>query len=341
MVIYKNVSLKKYNTFGLNYYAQRMIRLNTEKEATELFNGTISWEKPLLIIGSGSNLLFTEDFRGTILFPDFKGKRIKAEEKDTGNIIVTAGAGVIWDDFVEWTVKKGLGGVENLSLIPGTVSAAAVQNIGAYGVEAREKIIEVKAISTNDGKIRSFKNHECEFGYRNSIFKNSGKGKYLISRVSFSLTKNPSLNLSYGSLSEEVARLGPATLENVRKGVINIRRSRLPDPEISGNAGSFFKNAVVRNSVAENLKKEYPEMPVYPDQEGYTKLASGWLIDQCGWKGFRKGDAGVHEKQALVLINYGNATGLEIYKLSEDIKKSVKDKFGVDLEREVEIVGPI
>jgi UDP-N-acetylmuramate dehydrogenase len=340
-MIYKNIPLKKYNTFGLNYYASCMITIKTEKEATELFDGTFAWDKPLLILGGGSNILFTGNFKGTILYPELYGIIKEKDETGSGNVIVSAGAGVNWDEFVAWTVSQGLGGVENLSLIPGKVGATPVQNIGAYGVEVKDLIEKVKTISITDGSVRFFSNEECEFGYRNSFFKDRGKGRYLVTRVYYRLVTSPVLNLSYESLKEEVNKLGKETLQNVRQGVINIRRSKLPDPEIIGNAGSFFKNPVVRISEGEILKKEYPDMPVYKDREGYIKLASGWLIDRCGWKGKRKGDAGVHEKQALVLVNYGNATGKEIYSLSDEIKESVFHKFGIALEREVEVIGAI
>ena len=341
MMIFKNIALRKYNTFGLDYMADCMIRIKTEKEAISLFNGSVSFKKPLLILGSGSNILFTSDFKGTILCPQIGGIRIEEQHTQNGYVIVSAGAGVTWDDFVAWAVNKEYGGMENLSLIPGKVGATPVQNIGAYGVEVKDLIVKVKTISTENGSVRFFSSDECEFGYRNSIFKNREKGKYLVTRVFYKLTTKPLLNLGYESLKEEVNKLGEATLRNVRQGVINIRRSKLPDPEIIGNAGSFFKNPVVQSTVALQLKNVYPDMPVYKDQEGLTKLASGWLIDMCGWKGKRNGDAGVHEKQALVLVNYGNATGKEIYCLSQEIKKSVFEKFGIDLEREVEVVGVI
>jgi UDP-N-acetylmuramate dehydrogenase len=341
MMIYKNIPLKKYNTFGLDYMTECMIHIKAEKEATALFNAIADLKKPLLILGSGSNILFISDFKGTILYPELKGIKLEEQEPENGNVIVSSGAGVDWDVFVAWSVNKGFGGLENLSLIPGKVGATPVQNIGAYGVEVKDLIVKVKTVNINDGSIRVFSNKECEFGYRNSIFKSSEKGKYLVTRVYYRLRYKPLLNLSNESLKEEVNKLGKETLKNVRQGVINIRRSKLPDPEIIGNAGSFFKNPVVQGLVALNLKNEYPDIPVYKDKEGYMKLAAGWLIDRCGWKGKRKGDAGVHEKQALVLVNYGKATGKEIYDLSEEIKKSVYDKFGVELEREVEVVGVI
>jgi len=339
MMIYKNIPLKKYNSFGLDYMADCMIHIRTENEATALFNEIANTQKPQLILGGGSNILFTSDFKGTIIYPEMKG--IKIEENENGSVIVSAGAGVNWDDLVEWTVAKGFGGLENLSLIPGRVGATPVQNIGAYSVEVRESIVKVKTISTEDGSLRIFDNSECEFGYRNSIFKRDKKNRFLVTRVFYRLSTSPSLNLFYDSLRQEVDMLGKENLRNVRQAVINIRRRKLPDPQIIGNAGSFFKNSVVTISVADRLKKEYPEMPVYEEREGFKKLASGWLIDKCGWKGKRIGDAGVHDKQALVLINYGKATGKEIYDLSEEIRMSVNERFGVDLEREVEVIGVI
>jgi UDP-N-acetylmuramate dehydrogenase len=339
MTIQKNISLKKYNTFGLDYTADCMMNIKTEKEAIALFKGEISWKKPLLVMGSGSNILFTNDFKGSILRAEFGG--IKIEEQTGDNVIVSAGAGVSWDNLVEWTVNNCFSGLENLSLIPGSVGASPVQNIGAYGIEVKDFIEKVKTISVSDGSIRLFNKAECEFGYRNSIFKKSEKGKYLVTRVYYKLIVKPVLNLSYGSLKEEVDKLGSETLINVRQAVINIRKNKLPDPDVIGNAGSFFKNPVVTVAVASRLKKIYPLIPSYKDQSGLVKLAAGWMIDQCGWKGKRTGDAGVHEKQALVLVNYGKATGKEIYSLSEAIKKSVENKFGVELEREVEVVGTI
>jgi UDP-N-acetylmuramate dehydrogenase len=339
MLICKNIPLKKYNTFGLDYIADCMITVKTETEAISLLSGDIHWKKPLLIMGSGSNILLTGDFKGTILHPEIRGIRVENQFKDS--VIISAGAGVNWDKLVEWTVNKGFGGLENLSLIPGKVGATPVQNIGAYGVEVKDSIERVRTICIRDGSIKIFSNNECDLGYRNSIFKKSNKGKYLITRVYYKLTINPLLHLKYGSLEEEVNKLGGVTLKNVRQAVINIRRSNLPDPELIGNAGSFFKNPIVSKPVAESLKKDFPDIPVYEVQSGGSKLAAGWLIDQCGWKGKRTGDAGVHDKQALVLVNLGKATGTEIYSLSEEIRKSVHNKFGVELEREVEVVGPI
>jgi UDP-N-acetylmuramate dehydrogenase len=341
MKIYENALLKKYNTFGLNYTADYLIHIQTEAEATSIFKGIIPCQNPIMILGGGSNILFISDYKGTILYPEISGIKIENTDRINGFVTVSAGAGVDWDTFVEWTVNKGFGGLENLSLIPGKVGATPIQNIGAYGVEVKDLITQVRTISTENGTLRIFENNECEFGYRNSIFKNELKGKYLVTRVYYKLTTDTVLNLSYGSLKDEVATLGDINLKNVRQAVINIRQSKLPDPEIIGNAGSFFKNPVVKMEVGTLLKNKFPDMPVYSDRDGYVKLASGWLIDKCEWKGVRRGDACVHDKQALVLVNYGNASGKELLDLSEEIKNSVSDRFGIDLEREVEIVGII
>jgi UDP-N-acetylmuramate dehydrogenase len=336
MIIRGNVSLKKYNSFGLEYIAKHMVHLRTEKEAVSLFNGSVHLKQPALIMGGGSNLLFTENFKGTIIIPAFKG--IKIEEESDEFVIISAGAGVVWDKLVEWSVTKGYGGLENLSLIPGHTGAVPVQNIGAYGVEARETIFKVKTISTHDGSTRFFTNEECGFAYRNSIFKESEKGNYLVTRVYFKLITNPVPDLSYGTLKDEVMKLGEPSLKNLRQAVMNIRRSKLPDPAVIGNAGSFFKNPVVEKPIADDLNIRFPGLPCYNDRPGSVKLAAGWMIEQCGWKGHRTGDAGVHEKQSLVLVNHGKATGMEILELSEKIKISVFEKFGLLLEREVEII---
>ena len=339
MNIYSNISLKKYNTFGLDYKADRIVAPGSEKEVIQFFKEEESVKGSLLIMGGGSNILFTGNFNGTIINPLIVG--INIEERDHDHVIVSAGAGVNWDAVVEWSVNNGFGGLENLSLIPGSVGATPVQNIGAYGAEVKDNIIKVRTVCIADGSIKEFTNPECRFGYRNSIFKSTLKGSYLVTRVYYRLNVNPLLNLNYGAINDEVKKLGAPSLINVRQAVINIRRSKLPDPEIIGNAGSFFKNPVVKMKYAGELQKKYPEMPGYADPSGDLKLHAGWLIEQCGWKGKRIGDAAVHEKQALVIINHGNATGGDILNLSEKIKKSVYDKFGIELEREVEVIGPI
>lgn len=335
-MIYENISLKKYNTFGLNIKADRLITFKLEDTAIRYFKSNKGNHKNFLILGRGSNLLFTSDYHGTIIHPEMEG--ITLEEKKNDYVIISAGAGIEWDQLVEMTVNHGLGGLENLSLIPGSVGAAPVQNIGAYGSEVKHYIEKVRAVSTKDGSIKEFSNQECRFGYRDSIFKNELKGSYLITKVFFRLSTKLLLSLGYGSLREDIGRLGEHSLSNARKVVINTRALKLPDPAVTGNAGSFFKNPVVDSSFASTLKSKYPEMPSFHDPSGGIKLAAGWLVEQCGWKGKRIGDAGVHDKQALVIVNYGNATGKELYYLSEEVRKSVLEKFGILLEREVEVI---
>jgi len=336
MLICRNINLKPYNTFALDYLAGTMIHIRTEKEARILFRKELSWKNPLLILGGGSNLLFTENFIGTILHPEIG--RIKIEEQKGEYVTISAGAGVKWDKLVEWCVDMGFSGIENLSGIPGNVGAVPVQNIGAYGIEAGDSITRIRTISISDGTLRIFSNAECNFRYRSSIFKTSEKGRYLVTRVYFRLAINHNPSLSYGSLKEEVCKIGRPTLKNIRTAVLKIRESKLPDPNVIGNAGSFFKNPVVSKTTAGKLLKAFPGIPIYEDPSGNKKLAAGWLTEQCGWKGKRFGDAGVHEKQALVLVNHGKATGKEIFELSEEIKKSIMKKFGIELEREVEVI---
>jgi UDP-N-acetylmuramate dehydrogenase len=336
MRIFRNASLKPYNTFGLEYIAGTIIQITSEKEARTLFKGELTWKKPLLLVGGGSNLLFTKDFKGTIVCPRLK--RIKIEDQAGEHVTVSAGAGVKWDRFVEWCVEKGFSGIENLSGIPGNVGAVPVQNIGAYGMEAKDCILKVRTISIIDGKVKLYNNKDCNFGYRSSVFKTFLKGEAMVTRVYFRLNVNHKPNLGYGYLQEEVGKLGGPTLKNIRTAVLKIRKAKLPDPEIIGNAGSFFKNPVISKASAGKLVSTFASMPVYDDPSGRQKLSAGWLIEQCGWKGIRKGDAGVHEKQALVIVNHGKASGKEILELSEEIRKSVVKKFGIEMEREVEVI---
>ena len=338
MLIEENISLRPYNTFGLNYKAERIIHLHDDSDIRSV-SKTINNNKPYLILGGGSNLLFTGNYNGTLIHPMSGGVRIL--KHDNNSVFISAGAGIRWDDLVAWTVENGFYGLENLSLIPGNTGAAPVQNIGAYGVEVRNAIDRIETIRLADGKQVIFSNEDCGFDYRYSIFKGPEKGNYVVTRVFFRLSTDAELNLGYGGVKEEVLKLGEITLKNVRSAIIRIRKNKLPDPYVTGNAGSFFKNPVVPDEAAEKLRKEFPLMPQYPERKGFTKIAAGWLIEQCGLKGKRSGDAGVHEKQALVLVNYGHATGSDIYRLSESVRQSVKDQFGLDLEREVEIVGAI
>lgn len=338
-MIYKNFSLKSFNTFGLDYRADIFISVNSEEEAAQIIRSGKQVTGPVKIIGGGSNLLFVSDFHGTIIHPSIEG--IKVEEETAEYAIVSAGAGLNWDSMVEWTVSHKLGGLENLSLIPGTVGAAPVQNIGAYGREVSETITKVTAVDIADGTLKEFSNNDCIFGYRDSIFKRQLKGRYLITGVNFKLSKRPDSRIDYGSLRQETEKSGEITLRTIRNAVIEIRRSKLPDPELLGNAGSFFKNPIISREKFEELKSKYQKIPSYDDPSGGIKLPAGWLIEQCGWKGKRIGDAGTHEKQALVLVNHGAATGKEIYDLSEKIKKSVGETFGIEIEREVEVIGSI
>lgn len=338
-MIYENISLRKYNTFGLNIKADRLITFRMEENVIHHFKQKQAPPDEYLILGSGSNVLFINDFHGTIIHPGIEG--ISVEEKKDDFVVISCASGVVWDKLVELTVNYGFGGLENLSFIPGMVGAAPVQNIGAYGMEVAETIEKVRGISLSDGSVREFSKTECEFGYRNSIFKGKQKGKYLITRVFFRLSTRPKLSLEFGSIKEEIDRLGATSLGNVRKIVINTRQKKLPDPAFIGNAGSFFKNPVVESAFADDLKRRYPGLPLFRDHSGCTKLAAAWLIDQCGWKGKRIGNAGVHDKQPLVIVNHGNATGLELFEFSEQVRKSVYEKFGIDLEREVEVIGTI
>lgn len=293
---------------------------------------------PVLILGGGSNLLFVSDFDGLVLYPNIPG--ILPEKEDASHVWVRAGAGVEWDDLVEFTVGKGWGGIENLSLIPGKVGAAPVQNIGAYGQEAADTIVSVSGIDLRNGNEWEINASDCRFAYRNSIFKQELKGKFLVTSVLFKLGKFPQLNLSYEGVARMLDGISEPTVSDVRNVIVDIRRSKLPDPAVIGNAGSFFKNPVVESDLASRLSESHPSMPQYAVGDvGKVKLSAGWLIDQCGWKGATRGGAGVHEKHALVLVNRGEGTGKEIYDLSEEIRQSVRLRFGVDLEREVLVIG--
>lgn len=334
---FKNQSLKTYNTFHLDVCAQNYLRLYT-KEGWALFceqhKTRLSFPKKL-ILGGGSNILFLGDVHRLVVHPVMKG--ISVIDQDEKHTWVEAGAGVVWDDLVDWTVEQGLGGIENLSLIPGCVGASPVQNIGAYGMEAKDTIEMVRGINLEDGSDFEMINQACQFAYRNSFFKNSLR-QLMITSVVFKLDNHPEFKLSYGQLKTEVEKLGETNLKNVRKAVIGIRKSKLPDVTEIGNAGSFFKNPVVDGSLVEQLQSAYPDMPVYMTEGSMVKLAAGWLIEQAGWKGYRSGDTGVYDKQALVLVNYGEAKGKDIFELSESIRQSVFDKFRVELEREVNVV---
>lgn len=335
---FTNYSLRNHHTFGTEASVRHYFEFTETEDLKGFLETTLEWKNlPVLILGEGSNLLFVNDFNGLMLNPNIPG--IAEVHEDRNNIWLEVGAGVRWDDLVDYAVFNGWGGIENLSLIPGKVGAAAVQNIGAYGMEIQNRIESVTGFDLETLNEYTIDAPDCQYGYRDSIFKNQLKDKFVITSVVFKLDKFPEFILNYGDLKAETEKLGNINLRNIRKAVIAIRESKLPDPKVFGNAGSFFKNPIVELSLAEQLLAENPKIPHYPASEGKTKLAAGWLIEQCGWKGFRCGDAGVHEKQALVLVNYGNATGKEIYDLSEEIRQSVQNKFGVELEREVNVIG--
>jgi UDP-N-acetylmuramate dehydrogenase len=338
---FENYSLKALNSFSIEASARYFFEFTEPEDLQELLQSKpAGFLNPLLILGGGSNLLFTDDFEGWVLFPHIPG--ITIEREDRSGIWLRVGAGVVWDDFVAYAVREGWGGIENLSLIPGRVGAAPVQNIGAYGQEVSEVVEMVSGIDLRTGELCHIPAADCGFRYRNSIFKQELKGIFVITSVLFRLEKFPLPVLGYQGVAAALQHIPQPGVADVREVVIGIRRSKLPDPEVLGNAGSFFKNPVVSQALAGSLKAEYPEIPVYPaGEEGKVKLSAGWLIDRCGWKGIRRGDAGVHDKHALVLVNYGNATGREIYDLSEEIRQSVIEKFGVLLEREVNVVGSI
>ena len=334
---FENYPLKQYNTFGLNTSARYFFEF-TEQEDLPAFlqSGKYNKELPLLILGGGSNILFRNDFKGLILYPKIPGINICREDRQ--HVWLEAGAGEVWDDLVGYCVDAGLGGLENLTDIPGSVGAAPVQNIGAYGQEAGNVIELVKGYDLINDKALEFSNSECEFAYRDSLFKRELKNRFVITSVVFRLEKFPQFNLSYGKLEEQVNSMGGLNLHNVRKAVREIRSSKLPDLKTLGNAGSFFKNPVVEKQTAEKIRSLYSDIPVYPAGEDKVKLAAGWLIDKAGWRGRRSGNVGVYDKQALVLVNYGAATGEDIYALSEEISQSVFEKFGIRLEREVNCI---
>lgn len=331
-----SISLKPYNTFGMDVLAKNFVEIKAEEELPALLKTINQYPGKVMFLGGGSNVLFTRDFDGLVVKIATKG--IEIIDQDADFVYVRGMAGENWDDFVQFCVIRGFGGLENLSLIPGNVGTSPIQNIGAYGVEIKDTFYMLDAVSLRTGEFREFYPEDCAFGYRDSVFKNELKGQYLILSVTFRLTRKPVVNTSYGAIGAELAVMGEApSIKSVAKAVCNIRRSKLPDPNEIGNAGSFFKNPVIDHAKFNELKSSYPEIPAYPNEHG-VKLAAGWLIEQCGWKGFREGDAGVHAKQALVLVNYGTATGNQMLNLAHKIIASVNEKFGVEIEPEVNII---
>lgn len=311
--------------------ADRLIEFANEDELKSALTGAV---KPLLFMGGGSNLLFLNNFAGTVFHSVIDDINIVAE--DDNSISLRVGSGVVWDDFVAYCVEKGWWGVENLSLIPGEVGASAVQNIGAYGVEVKDVLQNIEAISVDDLSKRIFTNAECNYGYRDSIFKNSLKGKYVITYVTYRLSKTANPNIGYGALKSVLSE--NPSLNEIRDAIIGVRNSKLPDPKVYGNAGSFFMNPVIPMEQFAELQSRYPEIPSYPASDGYIKVPAGWLIEKSGWKGKSLGNAAVYEKQALVLINRGGATGMEVKHLADTVIADVKEIFGITLHAEVNYI---
>jgi UDP-N-acetylmuramate dehydrogenase len=362
MQIFSNHPLKAYNSFGIEVYARKFIEVSDTEELAELLKEHNDGYRKLYILGGGSNILFTDDFDGTIVKVNNRGIEVLKEDDDEVHIRVAAGED--WDGLVEFCVDKGWGGLENLSGIPGQAGSSPIQNIGAYGSELKDHFISLEAINKCSGEPIAYKAEDCRFGYRDSIFKRALRGRAVITHVILRLTKKPVFNLSYQVLNQKLSHHSAAeiNLPKIREAVLQIRASKLPDPKVIGNAGSFFKNPVISSLQLEGLKERFPGIVYYdvptfrgsnvPEDNVHVnvlaadcrppttdfKLAAGWLIDQAGWKGYREGDAGVHINQALVLVNYGKATGREILDLSMKIQRSVKEKFGIELEREVNVV---
>ncbi len=335
--IKENYSIKNHNSFGVNVYAKYFSSFSTEEELIEILENEICKTESILILGEGSNILFTRDFEGIILSNKIKGINVISE--DNNNITIEVGAGEVWHDFVLWSIRKSLSGIENLALIPGLVGACPMQNIGAYGSEVKDVITKVSYIEIKSGLRKEFTNRECNFRYRHSIFKDELKDMTVITKVVFKLSKTPINNIKYGSIEDEIIRINQSpSPSSIAEAVINIRSRKLPDPKVLGNSGSFFKNPIVQSSKFKRLKKKFPDMVGYKMSEKETKIAAGWLIDNAGYKGYRKDDAGVHKHQALVLVNHGNASGMDILNLAKEIQKKIKDKYSITIENEVNIL---
>ena len=333
--VFEQADLRGRNSFHVSQRAARLIEFDKAEELPALFEQY--HPEQWMVLSGGNNVLFTRDYEGTLITPC--GTDIKIIAEDDREVEVEVEAGLEWDDLVRWCVERGLWGIENLSLIPGKVGAAPVQNIGAYGVEAKNTVRAVTMFVPESGKFLTLAAEHCGFGYRESVFKHSLRGKVIITSVTFRFGKNANPILGYGDVVREVEVRGGATLRNIRDAICDIRRSKLPDTEVLGNAGSFFKNPVVEVAVAEKLRADYPDMPFYPvAEQGKVKLATGWLIDKAGLKGYRKGTVGVHERQALVLVNHGGATGGEVIAFARMVQECVQERFGIEIDTEVNIL---
>ncbi len=339
MILSENISLKPLNSFGIDAKARFFAGFTSLVQLNEILAGpSFRADQPLLILGGGSNILFTKDFDGYVLKNEIKG--IELVQEDAAHYYVKASAGENWHQFVMYCINHNYAGIENLSLIPGNVGASPMQNIGAYGVEIKDVFYELEAFHLKEKKTYTFRNKDCEFGYRESVFKKKHKGQFIILNVTFRLQKQPVFHTQYGAIEQELNRMQiqDLSIKSISDAVINIRTAKLPDPAVTGNAGSFFKNPIIPQALFEKLKTSYPSLPGYPSANNEIKIAAGWLIENTGWKGYRNGDAGCYDKQALVLVNYGDANGSDIYSLSQSIIESVQEKFGITLEREVNIL---
>jgi UDP-N-acetylmuramate dehydrogenase len=338
MELKENYSLKNYTTFKIDCRAEYFCELSDVDDLQEIVQISKSLKRPLLFLGGGSNILFTKDVEQIVVKVNNKG--IDVLHEDDENVEIEIASGEDWDSLVKYCVSKGWGGIENLSLIPGTVGAAPIQNIGAYGVELKDVVVSVNAILLDSMVNKVFEIEECNFGYRNSIFKNELKNKLFIYSVNLKLTKNSILKTEYGSIKEELNRrhIKFPNLKDIREIICDIRKSKLPDPKVIGNAGSFFKNPIVPKSISEKILLDYPDVPIYKISESEDKIPAGWLIEKTGLKGKRIGETGIHKDQALVIVNYGNATGKEIVKFKDDVKEVILGKFGIMLAEEVNII---
>lgn len=337
-LIQSDVDLKPYNTLNVSAKAKLFASVETETELQELLNQSIASDESVFVLGGGSNVLFVDDYDGLVIHVDISGREVVKETSE--NVWLKIGAGENWHRTVRYCVEKGWGGIENLSLIPGLAGAAPIQNIGAYGVELVDVFESLDAVELKSGEKRIFKKDECQFGYRESIFKNELKGRLVVTSIVLRLSKNPVVNTSYGAVQAKLEEKGIAnpTIRDVSDTIIEIRNSKLPKPEDLGNAGSFFKNPVVPEAIYNKLQRKYPEVPGYPVDDSQVKVPAGWLIEETGWKGKVVGNTGTYKQQALVIVNHGDATGREILQLAESIRESVKEKFGIELVPEVNII---
>lgn len=336
LTLKSNIDLQAFNTFKIKAKAAHYFAFSSEEDLAAYFKEYATL--PFLVLGGGSNLLFTDDFSGTVLHNQILG--IKTEYSADNTVLVEAGAGENWHQFVQWCIDQDFGGLENLSLIPGKVGAAPIQNIGAYGVEVKDVFHSLTAYDIQNQHVVTLDSEACDFGYRYSRFKGDWKGRFIITSVTFQLsTSKHSLNTSYGAITKALASKEAINIRSVADAVIQIRQSKLPDPADLGNAGSFFKNPIIDKADFEKIQAAYPNIPHYPAESKQVKIPAGWLIDQCGWKGKRLGAAGCYEKQALVVVNHGGATGQEIWSFAQQLIASVKQVFGISLEPEVNVVG--